>query len=247
MAKFAVILPAAGQSTRFGSTEKKPFIQLEGRTVWQRTAELFSNREDVVQVILVISPEDREMVEYRHQANLMFLGVKLVDGGSERFESVANALSTVRDDVDFIAVHDAVRPCTKPADIDRVFATAEKYGAALLGIPVADTLKRLDEDRKVIETVPRRGLWQAQTPQVGRRDWLLDAYARRSTLQSEITDDAQLLEAMGHPVVMVEGSPTNLKITTKDDMLIAQAVLAAKFGEKVVKQYHPFADEDGNW
>ena len=112
---------------------------------------------------------------------------------------------------------------------------------------MADTLKRLDEDRKIIETVPRRGLWQAQTPQIGRKDWLLDAYAKRSTLKAEITDDAQLLEAMGHPVVMVEGSPTNLKITTKDDMLIAQAVLAAKFGEKVVKQYHPFADEDGNW
>jgi 2-C-methyl-D-erythritol 4-phosphate cytidylyltransferase len=177
----------------------------------------------------------------------MFLGVKLVDGGSERFESVANALATVREDVDFVVVHDAVRPCTKPTDIDRVFATAEKYGAALLGIPVVDTLKRLDEDRKIIETVPRRGLWQAQTPQIGRKDWLLDAYAKRSTLKAEITDDAQLLEAMGHPVVMVEGSPTNLKITTKDDMLIAQAVLAAKFGEKVVKQYHPFADEDGNW
>ena len=247
MAKFAVVLPAAGQSTRFGATEKKPYIQLEGRAVWQRTAELFANRDDVVQMILVISPEDRELVEYRHQANLMFLGVKLVDGGSERFESVANALATVREDVDFVVVHDAVRPCTKPTDIDRVFATAEKYGAALLGIPVADTLKRLDEDRKIIETVPRRGLWQAQTPQIGRKDWLLDAYAKRSNLKAEITDDAQLLEAMGHPVIMVEGSPTNLKITTKDDMLIAQAVLAAKFGDKIVKQYHPFADEDGNW
>ncbi len=247
MSKFAVILPAAGQSSRFGQGVKKPFIALDGRPVWQRTAERFANREDVSQVFLVISPEDREMVEDRHQANLSFLGIKLVDGGSERFESVANALKLVDDDVAFVAVHDAVRPCVKSGDIDRVFATAEKCGAALLGVPVQDTLKRLDPDSKVSETVPRRGLWQAQTPQVARRDWMMNAYANRVKLTGAITDDSQLLEAAGYPVVMVEGSPTNLKITTKEDMIIATAILGAKLGEKVKKQYHPFADEEGQW
>ena len=247
MAKFAVILPAAGQSSRFGEGVKKPFIALDGRPVWQRTAERFANRDDVAQVFLVISPEDREMVEYRHQANLQFLGVKLVDGGAERFESVANALKMVHDDVLFVAVHDAVRPCVKSTDIDRVFATAEKFGAALLGVPVADTLKRLDADNQVIETVPRRGLWLAQTPQVARRDWLMKAYDNRFTLTAAITDDAQLLEAAGFPVVMVEGSPTNLKITTKEDMIIATAILEAKLGDKVKKQYHPFAEEEEQW
>lgn len=247
MAKFAVILPAAGQSSRFGEGVKKPFIALDGRPVWQRTAERFANRDDVAQVFLVISPEDREMVEERHHANLLFLGVKLVEGGSERFESVANALELVEDDVAFVAVHDAVRPCVKSTDIDRVFAMAEKFGAALLGVPVLDTLKMLDADNKVIETVPRRGLWQAQTPQVARRDWLVKAYANRFTLTEAITDDAQLLEAAGYPVVMVEGSPTNLKITTKDDLIIATAILEAKLGEKMKKQYHPFADDEGQW
>ncbi len=247
MSKFAVILPAAGQSSRFGEGTKKPFIPLDGRPVWQRTAELFANRDDVSQVFLVISPEDREMVEYRHQANLLFLGVKLVDGGSERFESVANALKLVEEDIAFVAVHDAVRPCVKSTDIDRVFAAAKQYGAALLGVAVLDTLKRLDGDNKVIETVPRRGLWQAQTPQVARRDWLVGAYANRFNLTETITDDAQLLEAAGYSVAMVAGSPTNLKITTKEDLLIATAILEAKLGEKVKKQYHPFADEEGEW
>lgn len=112
MAKFAVILPAAGRSSRFGEKEKKPFVALDGRAVWQRSAELFANRDDVVQTILVIAPEDREMVEMRYRANLMFMGIKLVDGGAERFESVAKAIETVSPEAEFIAVHDSVRPCT---------------------------------------------------------------------------------------------------------------------------------------
>src|SRR3954469_3679759 len=221
MPAFAVILPAAGKSSRFGGKEKKPFVNLDGTAVWLRAANQFANRSDVVQTILVISPDDRELVLRRYSANLMFLGIKVVDGGAERFESVANALALLKPEVDFVAIHDAVRPCTSSALIDAVFAAAAKEGAALPGLAVADTLKRVDNQMRVTQTVPRIGLWQAQTPQVFRKEWLVEAYTKRATGGKDITDDAQLVEAAGHPVRVIPGSPFNLKVTTHDDLKIA--------------------------
>jgi 2-C-methyl-D-erythritol 4-phosphate cytidylyltransferase len=243
MPAFAVILPAAGKSSRFGGKEKKPFVNIDGRAVWLRTAELFVNRPDVVQVVLVISPDDRELVQRRYGANLMFMEVKLVDGGTERFESVANALKQLKPEVEHVAVHDAVRPCTPEAVINAVFATAVQHGAAIAGLAVADTLKRVDTQMKVVETVPREGLWQAQTPQAFRKDWLLEAYAKRGSLAGGITDDAQLVEAAGHPVRVAAGSPFNLKITTGDDIKIAAQFLKLREAEAKPKASRPFDDE----
>lgn len=240
---FAVILPAAGRSSRFGGREKKPFINLDGRAVWLRTAELFCNRSDVAQVLLVISPEDRELVERRYSANLMFMDIKLVDGGAERFESVANALTKLKPEIDHVAVHDAVRPCASPSIIDGVFGAAVKHGAALPGIAVADTLKRVDPNFLVTATVARDGLYQAQTPQAFRRDWLEEAYAKRSSLGTTITDDAQLVEAIVHPVRVVPGSPFNLKITTMDDLKLATQFLKLREAEDKPKASRPFDDE----
>ena len=197
MPAFAVILPAAGRSSRFGGKEKKPFVTLDGTAVWLRAANQFANRTDVVQTILVISPDDRELVLRRDSANLMFLGIKVVDGGAERFESVDNALAILKPEADFVAIHDAVRPCTPAAVIDAVFAAAVKQGAALPGLAVADTLKRVDNQMMVTQTVPRVGLWQAQTPQVFRKDWLLEAYEKRASLGKNITDDARARRGRG--------------------------------------------------
>jgi 2-C-methyl-D-erythritol 4-phosphate cytidylyltransferase len=243
MPAFAVILPAAGKSSRFGGREKKPFVNIDGRAVWLRTAELFVNRPDVAQLILVISPDDRELVQRRYGANLMFMEVKLVDGGAERFESVANALPHVKADADFVAVHDAVRPCASAAVIDAVFAAAVRHGAAVTGIPVADTLKRVDNQLRVTQTVPREGLWQAQTPQTFRKDWLVEAYAKRAALGKSVTDDAQLVEAAGHPVQVVPGSPFNIKITAGEDIKLASQLLKLRDAESVPKASRPFEDE----
>jgi 2-C-methyl-D-erythritol 4-phosphate cytidylyltransferase len=149
--------------------------------------------------------------------------IQLVNGGAERFESVANALALTTSEADFVAVHDAARPCLTAALIDAVFARAVETGAALLAVPVADTIKRDDGAGRVQATVARQGLWLAQTPQVFRRDWLIDAYARRSAFGS-VTDDAQLVEAAGHAVHLVPGSNTNLKITTREDIDLAEAI-----------------------
>lgn len=243
MAKFAVILPAAGQSSRFKDPHyKKPFAPLEGRAVWLHSAERFLNRDDVVQLLVVIAPADRDYFFFKFTSNVTILGIKVVEGGTERADSVANALAHVRPEADFVCVHDAARPCLADAWIDRVFEAAQQSGAAILALPVGNTLKRVGADNKIVETVSRSGLWEAQTPQVFRRQLLVDAYAQRGTFQP--TDDAQLVERLGHPVAVVLGSPINLKITTKEDLRLAEQALKAVPKPKVQGPLHPFADDD---
>jgi 2-C-methyl-D-erythritol 4-phosphate cytidylyltransferase len=228
MPRFAVILPAAGRSTRLGAAEKKPYLSLAGRAVWLRAADAFAGRPDVCQLLVVVSPEDLVSFQERFAADVAALKAEVVAGGDARFESVANALHRVRPEVEFVAVHDAARPCLTPELVDAVFARAAQTGAALLAVPVADTIKRGDPEGRVTGTVDRDGLWLAQTPQVFRRDWLAAAYARRESLGPAITDDARLVETAGHHVYLVAGSSSNLKITTHHDLVVAEAVLRSR-------------------
>ena len=243
MARFAVILPAAGNSSRFKDKEKKPFASLDGRAVWLRSAELFVTRADVVQCVVVIAPDDEDMFRRRYGANLAFMNVQIASGGSERFESVANALKLVKDEADLIAIHDAVRPCLTEALITAVFNKAAETGAAILACPVADTIKQVNQ-RQIKGTMPREGLWLAQTPQVFRRDWLVEAYAQRGKLGKGITDDAQLVEAAGRAVHVVEGARGNIKITSKPDLFLADAILKSQPKPKPAGPIHPFAEDE---
>lgn len=242
MAKFAVILAAAGKSQRFGDQfYKKPFVPLANRPVWMYSAERFVNRDDVSQVILAVAPEDREMFDEKFGGNAAILGIRVVTGGEERSDTVAKALEQVDLAVEYVCIHDAARPCLADEWINRVFAAAEKSGAAILAIPVAATLKRVESDA-IVETVDRRGLWEAQTPQVFRRDVLAKAYAQRGDAPS--TDDAQLVERTGHPVAIVQGSPINLKITTREDLRLAEQALKAVPKPKLAGFDNPFAGDD---
>lgn len=242
MSKFAVILPAAGKSSRFSEkNRKKPFLDLKGRAVWLRSVDHFINRDEVIQTILVISKEDMEEFKLRFQANLAFLDLEVVEGGEERADSVANALKVLKPDVEFIAVHDAARPLMVKKWVDDVFEEAKKTGAAIPGIPVTSTLKHANNN--VIEkTVSRDSLWQAQTPQVFRRDILEAAFENRDV--SVATDESQLVEASGHPVSIVEGSPYNIKITTSDDFQMAKALVDALPNKSPLSFMNPFADEE---
>ncbi len=242
MTKVSVILAAAGKSSRFRDKHyKKPFAPLDNRAVWLHSAEKFLNRDDVKQLILVISAEDREAFEMKFAANVAILGIQLVLGGEQRTDSIANALKHVRDDVDFIAVHDAARPCIANEWIDALFAAAAECGAVIPAIPVAGTLKRVGDNGVIQETVSRTGLWEAQTPQVFRRQLLLDAYANRT--DAAATDDAELVERMGQPVTVVTGSPINFKITTKEDLRLASHAIKALPKPKILGPTHPFDDE----
>lgn len=225
MADFAVILPAAGKSSRYKDTNyKKPFAPLEGKAVWLHSAERFLARSDVKQLLVLVSEEDKDFFKEKFGANLAIMGIEAVVGGATRAESVKNAVDKVRADIEFIAVHDAARPVFIDPWIDDLFAKAESTGAAIFASPVTSTLKRAD-GKKIVETVDRSNLWQAQTPQVFRRELLVEAHNQSGA--SDATDDAELVQRLGHDVTIVPCSPLNLKITTKEDLRLAQLALKA--------------------
>ena len=243
MAKFAVILPAAGRSSRFRDRHyKKPFAILGGKAVWLHSAERFLNRKDVVHLVLVISPEDHDEFHFKFGSNVAIQGIDVVHGGAERADSVAAGLERVKAEADFVCVHDAARPCLAVEWTDRVFEAAAKHDAAMLAIPVGATLKRVGRDRVIQETVDRRDLWEAQTPQVFRRKLLEEAFARRGGFNA--TDEAQLVERLGKPVTVVNGSPLNVKITTKEDLRLAELAMKILPKPKLEGRLHPFADDD---
>lgn len=243
MSKFAVIMPAAGASSRFGDAHyKKPFALLGGKAVWLHSAERFMQRSDVSQFLIAVSPEDREFFERKYGASAAMLGVSLVDGGADRASSVANALSQVQDDVDFVCVHDAARPCLAAEWIEAIFAAAERHDAVIFGQPLHATVKRVDPSGCISETVPREGLHAAQTPQVFRRELLQRAHAERGDFAA--TDDAQLVERLGEPVQVLAGSPINFKITTQEDLRFAEQAVQALPKPKLDGPAHPFAGDD---
>ncbi len=243
MAKFAVVLAAAGKSSRFRDKHyKKPFAPLKDRAVWLHCADKFINRDDVTQVLIVIAPEDRQRFMESFGANIAILGIDVVEGGDQRSDSVANALERVRDEAEYVAIHDAARPCLATEWIDNVFLKAATTGAAMLAIPITGTIKRVGEKSVIQETIPRDNLWEAQTPQVFRKDLLLKAYAQRGSQPA--TDDAELVQRIGHSVTVVTGSSINLKITTKEDLRLASYALNALPKPKLAGPAHPFADDD---
>jgi 2-C-methyl-D-erythritol 4-phosphate cytidylyltransferase len=243
MATFAAIVTAAGKSSRFGDRNyKKPFAILGGRAVWLHSADRFLNRGDVKQTIITVAPEDREDFDRKFGANVAIMGIDVVEGGEHRADSVQRALERVRSEIEFVAVHDAARPCTAEKWIDQVFEAAARSGAAILAAPVAETLKRVDGKKQITATVDRASLWTAQTPQVFRRELLIEAYAKRGN--DSATDDAQLVERLGHAVTVVPCPAMNLKITTRDDLRLAEQVLKVLPKPKLDGFNHPFAGDD---
>jgi len=261
--KLTLILPAAGAGTRFNANQpdapSKIETDLVGKAVFMRAVELFTRRDDTVQVILAVPPDRLDAFKLQWGDTLGFHGITLAPGGTvERWETVANALNHVDDECTHIAVHDAARPMTDPAMIDRVLEAARQHGAAIPGVAVSNTLKRVepmnDEDapserdplddilgsagkpnigpvQRVTETVPRDSLVEVQTPQVFDADLLRRAYAQIAAGKldpSNVTDDASLVEALGETVVVVEGDPLNLKLTRPTDLELATAILTRR-------------------
>jgi 2-C-methyl-D-erythritol 4-phosphate cytidylyltransferase len=223
MKDIAIILAAAGKSTRFRDPYmKKVFTLASGKPVWQHSAQMFAEHPRVGQIIMTISPEDKEMVQEKFAGNLSMFGVEVVLGGNERYLSIRNGLEKVRPEFKFIGVHDAARPCITKHAFDALIAVADRTGAAILASPIRGTVKRCSSKDTIVETVSRDNLWQAQTPQLFASAILKSAYAK---IEGTPTDDAQVVEQNGTAVTCVEGSETNIKITTKEDLRIAEAFL----------------------
>jgi 2-C-methyl-D-erythritol 4-phosphate cytidylyltransferase len=251
--RIAVIITAAGASSRWSASRNKLDEDLGGRPVLHRTVERFTTRDDVSAVIVAGPHADEAFADFslRHADRLALLGASLCKGGAtHRYETVAAAIEHVPADATHIAVHDAARPAVSPELIDRVFAAAAKHPAVIPALPVADTIKRTTEadaaaaeidpldaalglggddagapSRVVAQTLDRTDLVAVQTPQVFAADLLRRAYAQ-GDLSS--TDDAALVERLGEPVMVVEGDEYNLKLTRPKDLPIIRAILGFK-------------------
>jgi 2-C-methyl-D-erythritol 4-phosphate cytidylyltransferase len=223
MPNLCVILVAAGKSSRFQNPQtKKPFVNLAGRPVWLHSAHRFRQHDSVNQLILVLAAEDRDTFLEANAKLVTDLNITVVIGGAERADSVENALQPVDSMCDFVVIHDAARPCFEMNLFERVLASALTQGAAIPAIPIHSTIKRSTDSRCVNQTVDRTNLYLAQTPQIFRKQWIVEAYRKRP--RGLLTDDAQLLELADYPISLVEGSPLNIKITTTQDVILAEAI-----------------------
>jgi 2-C-methyl-D-erythritol 4-phosphate cytidylyltransferase len=228
--RLALILPAAGNGTRMGGAIRKPLIELHGLPIICHTLRRFQGLTGLEQVIIVVHKQDLPAVRSDHWLQLKEFGATaLIAGGVRRQDSVAEGLAVLRPEVDVVLIHDAVRPFAPRQAIEQSIAAAAEFGAAVVGMPVPDTIKRVEGD-VTTETVPREALWGAQTPQVFRRDILSRAFLAAQQDGFECTDDAQLVERLGVPVKLVRGSYDNFKITTPDHLRMAEALLEAETG-----------------
>jgi 2-C-methyl-D-erythritol 4-phosphate cytidylyltransferase len=232
MDAFAIILPAAGRSIRFGGNRGKLLEILAGEPVLRHSVRAFLRRSDVGQLIIAAPTDDVSMLSDALGAEARDPRIHFCRGGGCRAESVRNALREVLPELGWVAVHDAARPLVSQEVIDRTFAAAREHGAAVPAMPVALTIKEAAGPlpARVERTVPRHTLWAMQTPQVMRRDDLLAAFNSCPLPLEQVTDDAQLLELVGREVWLVAGEEQNLKITTPMDLKIAEIVLASRSG-----------------
>lgn len=211
---------AAGRGDRLGAEKPKQFIELGGRTLLQRSVAAFDQHPAIAHLVVVLAPG--LVADGPSLAGPVTRPCTFAEGGARRQDSVANGMAAMPADVDVVLVHDAARPFIDPALIDRVLEGVGTHGAAVPAIPVRDTVKRMDLERKTVAaTIPRQEIWLAQTPQGFRRDVLMQAVAlgQQDTLA---TDEAMLAEQAGHSVAIVTGDEGNMKITTPADLAAAK-------------------------
>ncbi len=228
------LVVAAGEGRRFGGPVPKQFLPLGGLPLLAHTLRALAVPGLVDRLVVAIPPgaESRCLAEVVAPLALP-IPVALVPGGAERQASVRAALARVEGSTDLVLIHDGVRPFVPRRDLAAVIAAARAHGAAILAVPVRDTLKRAGGDGgplMVMETVARDGLWAALTPQAFRRDLIARAHAEAEGTGITATDDAVLVEGLGHPVALVPGSRTNIKITSPEDLAMAEALLARGAG-----------------
>jgi len=231
--RVAALVLAAGRGERFGAGQPKAFLPLAGRSLVVHSVEALAACDAVDWIVAVLpAAEIGRLAAAQWSPVAAGKIVASVAGGAARQDSMRAGLTALPADVELVAIHDAARPLVRPRDVARVVAAAARSGAALLAVPVRDTLKRVREGR-VVETPPREGLWAAQTPQVFRAALLREALAKAEADGFQGTDDAQLVERLGYAVEIVEGDPSNLKITWPADLAWAEACLRERRSEGI--------------
>jgi len=219
----SVIIPASGVGARMGADMPKQFLELKGEPILKRTISAFQNLGMIDEIAVAVAPEYAQMVQ-----NFGFNKVRhIVEGGQDRASSVYAALKCLPKDTSTVLIHDGVRPFVTRDLVRAVVVAVKQHGAAVACTPVTDTIKKLDFDNKITETIDRRLLWSAQTPQGFTYDIIMKAYqqAEQDGVLSQVTDDSALVERIGIPVYAVRSDFLNMKITTKTDLIIAEAYM----------------------
>lgn len=230
--RVSVIIPAAGSSKRMnpapartggikGFGKRKPFILLGKKPVIAYTLDIFRKIKNVKEIILVVNKKDLKTAKRFFSA----AAVKIVEGASARSGSVSCGLKAVEENCNIVLIHDGVRPFVTMDIVMHSIRAAARFGAAVAAVPAVSTIKTGDKRGFVGSTLNRRRLWEIQTPQAFRKDIIINAFKRFGRCSDDITDDAMLVEKTGHKVKLVMGSYRNIKITTPEDLAIAEALI----------------------
>ena len=222
----SAVIVAAGNSTRMG--ESKPFIFLENKPVLANVLAAFDQVEEIGEIVIVCRKQEQEKARSILQTYPIAKPVLFAQGGDTRQQSVSNGICCTSSQAAYFAIHDGARVLVTPQLIQNVLADAFTYGASAAAMPVKDTIKEIDKNGFVSSTPDRSKIWAVQTPQIFQRAAYLNAMCRAQAAGKDYTDDCQLLEQAGAKVHLCMGSYENLKLTTQEDLILAQTILSRR-------------------
>ena len=222
------VVPAGGAGSRMGGTVPKQFLELNGKPILYYTLKTLQDCGIISELILVVPEKeyDKACADWLGKPEIV---TKVVIGGEKRQDSVYNGFCEVSPQTEIVLVHDGVRPFLSRRMIQESVDVAREYGAAITAIPVYDTIKRVDTSGLVSQTVDREGLWRVQTPQVFRYEILKEAFKKANSEKFYGTDEGTLIEHLGKPVKVVEGSERNIKITRPEDLRLSEIFISKGF------------------
>lgn len=220
-----VVIVAAGTGSRMNMGINKQFIKLEGKEIIAYTIEKFYNNSNIEDIVVVVKEDESEFFKKEILDKYNFKNIKIAYGGKERQDSVYNGLKLLDKKCDVVLIHDGARPFVSDKIIYNCIEEVKEHKAIVVGVPVKDTIKVIDNDKNIVDTPNRSVLWAVQTPQTFDYNILLDAYKDAFKSGFYGTDDAMLVERIGYKVKMVEGSYNNIKITTQEDLSVGSQIL----------------------
>lgn len=224
----SVVIVSAGRGSRMKADINKQFLKLQNKEVIAHTIDKFYNNENIGEIIVVVREDEAEFFKINIIEKYGYKNIKIAFGGSERQDSVYNGLKMVDENCKIVLIHDGARPFVNNETIDSAIESAKENKCVIVGVPVKDTIKVIDENNNVCDTPDRSTLWSIQTPQVFDYSLIMKAHEKAREDNYYGTDDSMLMEYFGQKVKVVEGSYNNIKITTTEDLKIGEEILRDK-------------------